>query len=199
MVTSPAYPFIFSTVILTVSYWCWILLEVWLFIRERGTVGSNAEDQGSRRWIIAWLGVGVLLGVFIEPYIFAFSKIQTQVALFFVLGIVLLWGGMLLRIWSISTLGRFFKTTVVIQSGHNLIRRGPYRYLRNPAYTGILITLIGLGLGVGNWLSIASLFFAGLIGLGRRIRIEEEALCKRFGKEYDEYRKRTWAVIPFVW
>ncbi|HEV2416342.1 MAG TPA: isoprenylcysteine carboxylmethyltransferase family protein, partial [Terriglobia bacterium] len=141
----------------------------------------------------------VLLGVFIEPYIFAFSKIQTRVAPFFVLGIVLIWGGMLLRIWSISTLGRFFKTTVVIQSDHNLIQRGPYRYLRNPSYTGILITLIGLGLGVGNWLSIVSLFFAGLIGLGRRIHIEEEALCKRFGEEHDEYRKRTWAVIPFVW
>ncbi|HEV2418326.1 MAG TPA: hypothetical protein VGX94_11015, partial [Terriglobia bacterium] len=103
MVTSPAYPFIFSTIILTVSYWCWILLEVWLHIRDRGTVWSSSEDQGSRRWIIAWLGGGVLLGVFIEPYIFAFSKIQTRVAPFFVLGIVLIWGGMLLRIWSIST------------------------------------------------------------------------------------------------
>lgn len=199
MVTSPAYPFIFSIVILTVSYWCWILFEVWLFIRERGTVRSKAEDQGSRPWIIAWLGAGVLFGVFIEPYIFAFSRIQTRAAFFFALGIALIWGGMLLRIWSISTLGRFFKTTVVIQSGHNLIQRGPYRYLRNPAYTGILITLIGLGLGVGNWLSVASLFFAGLIGLGRRIHIEEEALRKRFGNEHDEYRKRTWAVIPLVW
>ncbi|MGH9407125.1 MAG: methyltransferase family protein [Candidatus Acidiferrales bacterium] len=199
MVTSPSYQFIFATLVLTVSYWCWILLEVSLFIRERGTVRSNAEDQGSRRWIIAWLGGGVLLGVFVEPYIFAFSKIEARVALFFVLGIALIWGGMLLRMWSISILGRFFKTTVVIQPGHNLIQRGPYRYLRNPAYTGILITLIGLGLGVGNWLSIASLFFAGLIGLGRRIHVEDEALCKRFGKEYEEYHKRTWAVIPFVW
>jgi protein-S-isoprenylcysteine O-methyltransferase Ste14 len=80
-----------------------------------------------------------------------------------------------------------------------LITGGPYTYLRNPSYTGALITLVGFGFGAGNWLSIIILLAAGLAVYTRRIAVEEQALREQFGKTYEDYRKRTWALIPFIW
>jgi len=194
MVTSPGYPFLFWTIFLTVSYWCWFLLEVRLLIRDRGAAGVT-----SRWWLVCWIGTGVVLGVFVVPYFVPFFKIRIWTVVFIGLGGILIWAGMLLRVWAIWTLGRFFKTKVVIQGDHNLIRSGPYRYLRNPSYTGILVTSVGFGLGIGNWLSTALLLTAALVGLGRRIGIEEAALAARFGKDYEAYRRGTWTLIPFVW
>jgi protein-S-isoprenylcysteine O-methyltransferase len=118
---------------------------------------------------------------------------------FFIFGIVLIWTGMLFRLWAVRTLGKFFRTKVVIQEDHTLITIGPYKYLRNPSYTGMLITLLGLGIGIGNWLSIIVLLTAGFIFLVRRIVIEDRVLARQFGKQYEEYKKRTWALIPFIW
>ena len=71
--------------------------------------------------------------------------------------------------------------------------------MRNPAYLGNLLTLVGVGLGLGNWLSVLALFLAGLIAFGWRIRVEDAAMTARFGDEHVAYRKRKAALIPFVW
>ena len=133
------------------------------------------------------------------PVLLPACAFRTGVKLLFTTGIALVWLGILLRLWAIETPGRFFRTKVVIQSGHELITRGPYRHLRNPSYTGMLVTLLGFGLSVCNWLSVLSLLATGVASFVRRIAVEDRALAERFGKEYQEYRASTWAVIPFLW
>ena len=118
---------------------------------------------------------------------------------YFVFGILLIWAGILFRFWSIRTLGNLISTRLVIQERHALITTGPYKYIRNPSYTGALITFMGFGLGTGNWLSAAVFLCAGLLAYARRIRTEESMLLEQFGGEFEEYKKRTWALIPFVW
>lgn len=119
--------------------------------------------------------------------------------LVFPLALVVVWSGMALRLWAILTLGRFFRTTVVVQEDHVLVQSGPYGMLRNPAYTGALITLAGFGAAIGNWISVALLTAVPLVGYVRRIRVEERALSARFGPTYLAYRKRTWALFPLLW
>ena len=184
------------TIIFIVSFCCWLGFEIWVFSRERGQQRRDARSGAA--WVILALAIGITLGVNMPGMAPGFN-IQGTIALYLVPGTVLIWAGILLRFWSIQTLGKFFSTRLVIQEGHELITKGPYKYLRNPSYTAALITFIGLGLGVGNWLSIAVLFLTGLITYVWRIRVEGRMLLDQFGVAYSDYMKRTWALIPFIW
>jgi protein-S-isoprenylcysteine O-methyltransferase len=199
MVTSPAYPSFLYAAILTVSYWCWILFEIYLILRDRGAAKSDSQDRGTRSWNIISIAIGIVLGIFSVPYLVPQLAIRDNITAFFTFGITLVWAGILFRFWAVRTLGKFFRTKVIIQEEHMLVSTGPYRYLRHPSYTGILITLLGFGFGVGNWLSLIVLLVAGFVAFERRISVEDAALAERFGKEYEEYRKRRKALIPFIW
>src|SRR5205085_5694468 len=97
------------------------------------------------------------------------------------------------------TLGAFFRVTVTIQEGHRLVDIGPYQRLRHPAYTGMIMAMLGLGLGLGSWASLGILAAAAVVGFGWRIHVEEQALAREFGDAYAGYAKARWAVIPVVW
>ena len=114
-------------------------------------------------------------------------------------GLAVLCLGVGLRVWAILTLGRFFRFVVVIQEGHRVVRTGPYRRLRHPAYTGTLIAFAGAGIGLANWLSVLVLTVLPLAGLLVRIRAEEAALTAALGDEYREYAAHTRRLIPGVW
>jgi protein-S-isoprenylcysteine O-methyltransferase Ste14 len=114
-------------------------------------------------------------------------------------GLTMFWIGVAIRVWSIRTLGRFFRFEVTVLSDHRVIDTGPYRYVRHPSYTGALLAFSGIGVALDNWLSVASLFFLPLIGFLWRIDVEEAALTARLGEEYRRYKRRTKRLIPGVW
>jgi protein-S-isoprenylcysteine O-methyltransferase len=105
---------------------------------------------------------------------------------------------MALRLWAVLVLGRFFRITVIMQDEHRLVEEGPYRLLRHPGYAGGLLTIIGIGLAMGNWLALLVLLAAVLLGYGYRIRVEERALRQRFGERYDRYAASRWRLVPFL-
>jgi protein-S-isoprenylcysteine O-methyltransferase Ste14 len=196
MLQFASYPSPLYAIVFTASFWGWCLFEIWVFSRDLGK--KMRDSRGGGGWIIITLAIAITLGLNM-PNIAPMFNIRSYFAVYFVLGIVLIWGGILFRFWSIQTLGNFFSTKLVIQERHELITTGPYRYIRNPSYTGALITFIGFGLGTGNWLSPAVFLCAGLLAYARRIRIEESMLLAQFGGKFEEYKKRTRALIPFVW
>ncbi len=114
-------------------------------------------------------------------------------------GLGMLWGGIALRVWAVRTLGPRFRTVVMIDDDHQLITTGPYRRLRHPSYAGSLLTLAGIGLALGSWLSLLLAVLGALIGFTRRIQIEEAALQTRFGAAYTAWAQRTWRLVPFMW
>jgi len=105
---------------------------------------------------------------------------------------------MALRLWAIRVLGQSFRTTVIVQDQHRLVEAGPYRLLRHPSYTGTLLTILGIGLCLGNWISLLLVIAGSAIGYGYRIMVEERALRLRFGPQYDAYARRRWRLIPFL-
>jgi protein-S-isoprenylcysteine O-methyltransferase Ste14 len=107
--------------------------------------------------------------------------------------------GLTLRLWAVVTLGRFFKVMVSIQEHHTVIRSGPYRVLRHPSYTGLLLLLAGLGLALGTWLGLLAIIVLPAVGLLVRIRVEESALLGALGEEYATYAAETRRLIPGVW
>jgi len=116
-----------------------------------------------------------------------------------VVGTVVLIAGAGFRLWAMLELGRFFTVTVTIQKNHRLVDTGPYRALRHPSYTGLLLALVGLGIALDNWLSLLALFALPLIGILVRIRVEEAALSDALGGSYASYAARTDRLIPGVW
>jgi protein-S-isoprenylcysteine O-methyltransferase Ste14 len=113
-------------------------------------------------------------------------------------GIALMFGGIFLRQWSVTILGGFFSVLVSVQEGQTIIRRGPYRFIRHPSYTGTLLTLTGIGLAVQSWGALLILLLMFGIVYSYRISVEEKTLVTKFGHEYTTYMKKTKMLIPFV-
>jgi protein-S-isoprenylcysteine O-methyltransferase Ste14 len=116
-----------------------------------------------------------------------------------VAGAALLAAGYALRVWSVRTLGRFFKYRVVVQEGHEVVETGPYAVLRHPSYTGMVLCSAGLGLMLGNWLSVALAALPTLAGFTVRLLSEERVLAAEIGDPYREYMTRTRRLVPGVW
>jgi len=106
--------------------------------------------------------------------------------------------GVLVRQYAIAILGRFFSLTVQISEDHKVVEKGPYRLIRHPSYTGILITFIGLGLAVQSWGAVLVLLLFFGISFGYRMRVEERTLLSGLGRDYASYMKRTKRLIPFL-
>lgn len=114
-------------------------------------------------------------------------------------GVALLLAGWGFRAWSVHTLGRWFKVTVMVEPGQQVVDHGPYRLLRHPSYTGILVTLLGMGVALDSWASVAVAVGIPLIGVVRRIGEEEATLTRELGAPYMEYSARTSRLVPGVW
>ena len=186
------------SLIFWVSYAVWGTMELWLIRRDARPVQGENRDRGSRYAFMVLLPAG-LVGAFVAPGILPQANITLSPRPTFYFAIACIWAGVALRFWAISTLGRFFRTSVVLQTNHELIHSGPYRLLRHPSYTGVLITMAGIGLAIGNWLSV--LVSAGCMfsAIAARIRVEESALAERFGVEFAAHKQRTWALLPLIW
>lgn len=178
------------------TYLAWLASEAVIWAGDRGADGGQDADRGTRRLIV--LGVaGGLAAAFVaaaRARSFAIPAPEARVA-----GVVMMWAGVGLRQWAVRTLGAFFRTRVTLAAEHRLVRAGPYRLLRHPAYTGALLTCVGVGLALGNWLSLAVMTAAPGAALAFRLRHEERVLRERFGAAWDEHRRGTWALVPPLW
>ena len=113
-------------------------------------------------------------------------------------GIALMVLGVFQRQWSIALLGGFFSTLVSVQEGQTIIRKGPYRYIRHPSYTGAIMIMTGIGLALLSWGAVLVLLLASCSVYGYRIHVEEKALVAKFEDEYRAYVKETKMLIPFL-
>ncbi len=117
----------------------------------------------------------------------------------FGLGIAIVLAGAALRDWSILSLGRYFRRDVTIEAGQRIVRRGPYRVLRHPSYTGLILIVAGLGLAFGSWVGAAVALLIVFAGMLPRIRVEERALARAFGTDDADYASSTARLLPRVW
>lgn len=107
--------------------------------------------------------------------------------------------GFAVRTWAVVTLGRFFTVDVAIREGHALVTTGPFRFVRHPSYTGLVLLFVGWSLTFGQALSVAALLVPTFLALAYRIHVEEIALTRAFGASYDAYRARTKRLVPFAY
>jgi protein-S-isoprenylcysteine O-methyltransferase Ste14 len=107
--------------------------------------------------------------------------------------------GLVLRWWSFVILGRYFTVVVKTSPDQPVIDRGPYRVLRHPSYTGLLLCFAGVGLMLGNWLAALASTIVVLIGVLLRIRVEERALVAALGDRYRAFGEGRARLVPYIW
>jgi protein-S-isoprenylcysteine O-methyltransferase len=111
-------------------------------------------------------------------------------------GAVIFGAGLALRWWTILVLGRFFTVDVQIARDHRLVQTGPFRVLRHPSYTGVLLAFVGFGLSLANWAAFLILMLPITMALMHRMTVEEDALRRALGQTYVDYMARTKRLIP---
>ncbi len=178
-------------------YIAWLLSEiVGASILPRllyGARGGERKDRGS--FVI---NVVTLVFAIVVDFIVAGREGATLPDVAYYLGIALMFAGLILRQWAIAVLGRFFTLTVKVQIDHTLVENGPYRLIRHPSYTGLLLVMIGIVLALQTLLgTIINLVVFALV-FGYRIYVEEKALKAKLGERYIAYSKRTKCLIPYV-
>jgi protein-S-isoprenylcysteine O-methyltransferase Ste14 len=186
-------------IVLLVGIFAWRIMETILDIRtyKRLRAGARRQDGGSHTILIVLLVLGILLGVLVA-FTLPATTITFMPDLFFWLGMLILYAGIALRLYAIITLGTFFTTTVATTSQQTVIHSGPYRLIRHPSYTGILMILLGFSLALMNWLSLLIIITFALLALAYRIRVEEQVLQTQLGQPYQDYMRHTKRLIPFI-
>ncbi|MGA9453063.1 MAG: isoprenylcysteine carboxylmethyltransferase family protein [Verrucomicrobiia bacterium] len=177
---------------------CWIIfLGYWLIsalgqkaMAERQSLLSTLAHRipvGLGWWMLAYPGLP-------PPMNLALIS-RTNWAL--VTGAVVCVFGLFVTIWARWTLAGNWSSDVTFKQGHELVRTGPYRFVRHPIYTGLLVMGLGSAIEIGRlrcWLSIV------VVGIGFWIKLkQEESLMRRhFPDEYPAYQKQVKALVPFV-
>jgi protein-S-isoprenylcysteine O-methyltransferase Ste14 len=113
-----------------------------------------------------------------------------------IVGALLVAAGLGLAVWARRHLGRNWSSSVAVKENHALIRTGPYRRVRHPIYTGMLLAFLGTAVAVGEWRGVVAVALA-LAAFVWKSRMEESRMRATF-PEYEQYQKETAALIPFV-
>jgi protein-S-isoprenylcysteine O-methyltransferase Ste14 len=173
---------------------CWIIWSAAFFKPSRQSKGQKkAVRAPASRWGILLESVGFACAwMYVRPV--GFSKPAALLIASMILGPVAVVLG-----WAAARhLGKQWRYEAALSEDHDLIRSGPYRWIRHPIYASMLGMLLAT-LAAWTWwpLAVASLLFF-VVGTEIRVRAEEGLLAERFKAQFAEYQRSTWAYIPFI-
>jgi protein-S-isoprenylcysteine O-methyltransferase Ste14 len=178
---------------------CWIVfITVWLLAAAstKRTVYRESRAQRLRYWVLLVIACLLLLYSRELPYPLNLRVIPraTPVACGAAFLCVV---GLAFALWARATLGRNWSGVVTLKEGHELVERGPYRFVRHPIYTGMLIMFFATALvqsRVGGFVGLLLIFASFWIKLDR----EETLMLQQFRERYVVYQQRVKRIIPFV-
>ncbi|XAS78074.1 isoprenylcysteine carboxylmethyltransferase family protein [Dermatophilaceae bacterium Sec6.4] len=192
------YTHVGARIALYVTIGVFVLLEQRTRLRSLLNRRGSRSDQSSLLVVIPSVAVGVV-AAFLLASDTPGAAIRPARWGVFAVGIVLMWAGIAVRQWAITLLGRFFTVDVRVQADQMVIDRGPYRWVRHPSYSGMILTFLGMGLTLGNWLSLFVLAVVPTGGLIFRIHVEERTLLNALGEPYRHYAASRNRLFPGLW
>jgi len=182
---------------------CWWVFGLTFWLRKR----PPQARESKRDWTS-------LIGLFLQALAYFciwFYPLQRKQTLPVTFGSpVLEWGRTVLIVsiavgsaWLVNAsarrLGKQWALAARLVEGHTLIQEGPYRFVRNPIYTGMLGMLVATGLATMRPIQLLFAILLFALGTFIRIRSEERLLRQAFGAEFDEYARRVPALIPGIY
>jgi len=186
----PIAPVIKASWMLFMLYWLWgwrrvkdvqrsepilpRLLKYWLpLMVGLALIGPGDWFQGT------WLG----------------SRMYPATVVVAVAGALLTMLGVAFACWARYVLGRNWSSVVQVKQGHELIQSGPYRWVRHPIYTGLLLAFFGTAVAIGEWRGAITVAIVAA-SFWFKLRLEERWMRENFGANYEHYMQRTKALIP---
>ncbi|MGH7727818.1 MAG: methyltransferase family protein [Vulcanimicrobiaceae bacterium] len=180
-----------------VAYGIWVAWEMLRSYTHRSEPAAQRDDRGSYAAVIASVYLSMFLAFFIA-FNLPSTAFATHREALYGLGVALMLIGVAFRAYAIRVLGSSFTFDVATRAGQVVCERGPYRYIRHPSYTGTLITIVGIGFALGNWLSLVAALAVSIAAHAYRVGVEEKVLCRDLGAPYAAYMQRTRRFVPFL-
>ena len=175
----------------------WYALGIyWTICALRVKQTKVQEDLGGRLLHISLMGLAFLflfshrldLGLLGQRFLPSSAWLRRS-------GIVLTFVGAGIAIWARYSLGQYWSARVTLKVDHQLIRSGPYAWVRHPLYSGLLLAMAGSALVSGEWRAGVGVLL-GLVEFSRKAAKEEALLASEFGDQYQEFQKRTGFLVP---
>jgi len=176
----------------------WAASETLLAIATRTRRSAGAvKDRGSL--LVLWMTI--FLAIFAGETIHYSrpSNLFGGAHWLMVVAIVVIMAGIAIRWTAILSLGKAFSSNVAIRSNQTIYRGGFYRFVRHPAYTGSLLSFLGLGIHERNWIACIVVVVPITAAFLYRIHVEEAALNEAFGAQYAAYSQQTKRLIPGIY
>jgi protein-S-isoprenylcysteine O-methyltransferase Ste14 len=180
----------------TITLIIWVTFIVYWAVSAIGVKKNVQGTSWGRSFIIRVLLIVIILQFLQATSFGLFLDTQFSYGLQ-VAGVILCGGGVAFAIWARRHLGRDWSGTPSIKEGHELVTSGPYRFVRHPIYTGMILALFGSAL-VNGFMWVIVFILLTIVFL-LRIPKEEGYMMQLFPDRYPEYKKQTKALIPFVW
>jgi protein-S-isoprenylcysteine O-methyltransferase Ste14 len=171
-------------------------LAYWVAASFRVKETRRQEPLGSRlSYVIPLVVGGVLLSVPLPPPLS--TPVLPRTVPQFLLGVALVAVGLGFAVWARRHLAGYWSGTVTLKEDHELIRSGPYGWVRHPIYSGVLLALAGTVVALDEWRGVVALAVMAA-SFWRKIRIEESWLSSAFPEQYPRYRAEVPALLPGV-
>jgi protein-S-isoprenylcysteine O-methyltransferase Ste14 len=176
---------------------CWIaIVAVWMILALSVKRTKERQPLFSRLiYLMLTVVVVVLLNVGVRKVNLTRSVLPHTLAIA-ILADLLVLAGFIISVWARIVLGRNWSARVTLKEDHQLIQRGPYRFVRHPIYSGLLVMILGTAVLVGRVSGFLALLIC-LCGFWIKLRQEEALLTGRL-PGYSEYMARTKALVPFL-
>jgi len=178
----------------------WVAWALYWLIAAIGTKRTERREPFASRlaYMLALVAGGLLLAWRRSPWGSVLDlRLWPRSAAPYLIGLVVLVAGLAFSVWARVHLGRNWSGNVTVKEGHELIRTGPYRYVRHPIYTGILAGVLGTAICSGTVrgaLGLAIIAAALIV----KLRAEEVFMRETFPGQYEKYREQVPALVPFT-
>jgi protein-S-isoprenylcysteine O-methyltransferase Ste14 len=172
----------------------WVLFSIyWEIAGKKAAPAVRSESLGSRRLHVMLANAALIL-MFV-PVVGLRARYLPASALVIAAGLAIEAMGLALAVWARRHLGRNWSGEIAIKVDHQLVRSGPYAWVRHPIYTALLAMYAGSAVVSGEMHALLGLAMA-VFAYARKIRLEEANLRAAFGAEYREYCSATRALVP---
>lgn len=185
-------------------YWifiaCWCLWGLSELTHSFITNDAGKGAQNKYSTVLIYLGIVLLMAIgFSGGYLPRFLVFKDLALPLFIAGIAMELGALALRWISVFVMGDAFSRKIRVEEGQEIIKSGPFAYIRHPNYLAGLLTFSSFGLIFGTWFSLVTCFLLGFFIYRYRIKVEERFLRKHLD-QYETYcREVEYRLIPYIY
>jgi len=170
-------------------------------ISSRESISAENLIDEEKRDLSFWLILpGMIVPFFLSPIEFLyFQQILPRNKFMQLAGIIMVFFFVVLFTWTRIVNRKNYSGHLQVTKDQQLIQSGPYKYIRHPAYASYIILTLGVSVAYSSAIGLGAVIIFLIPSIIYRIKIEEDLLIQRFGRQYLDYSRRSARLIPGIW